>query len=166
MINNLLKLAIKDLHKICKYRLRPYWTIKESRLLANYARSLPKLERINSLKCGNYKIPKSVKFDNNSVIYSVGVGKNVKFDICLNRIFKCEIHLFDPTPVSYEYYIKCLADKDFLNFHQYGVWIENAMMDFYSPKTGGSSSILKNSRHFDDPQFSGKCHNLSTIFFT
>ena len=46
---------------------------------------------------GGWFIPKDIKLDENSIIYSGGVGEDMSFDLILNDKFKCNIILIDPT---------------------------------------------------------------------
>ena len=49
---------------------------------------------------GGWYIPKNIQLNNSSIIYSVGVGEDISFDIGLSNIFDPEIFLFDPTKRS------------------------------------------------------------------
>jgi len=46
---------------------------------------------------GGWFIPKDIKLDENSIVYSGGVGEDISFDLKLNDKFKCNILLIDPT---------------------------------------------------------------------
>ena len=46
---------------------------------------------------GGWFIPKDIKLDENSIIYSGGVGEDMSFDLILNDKYKCNILLIDPT---------------------------------------------------------------------
>lgn len=38
-----------------------------------------------------------------SIVYSIGVGEDVSFDLALIQRFACEVHAYDPTPKSIEW---------------------------------------------------------------
>lgn len=53
---------------------------------------------------GGWFIPKECKLNENSIIYSVGVGEDISFDLLLNYKYKCKIFLIDPTKRAIDYY--------------------------------------------------------------
>lgn len=54
-------------------------------------------------KYGGFKLPDELDLDENSIVYCVGVGEDVSFDISLSYETKSNIHMFDPTPRSIEH---------------------------------------------------------------
>ena len=46
---------------------------------------------------GGWYIPNNLKFDENSIVYSGGVGEDISFDIKLQSKYNCNIFLIDPT---------------------------------------------------------------------
>tara|TARA_B100000795_G_C22805879_1_gene444841 strand:+ start:2996 stop:3688 length:693 start_codon:yes stop_codon:yes gene_type:complete len=57
---------------------------------------MAKLERLGT-KYGGWVLPKEMDLDENSIIYSVGVGEDISFDMLLSDKYKCNIVLVDPT---------------------------------------------------------------------
>jgi FkbM family methyltransferase len=55
-----------------------------------------------------------------SIVYSMGVGEEISFDLELIRRFGVRVHAFDPTPRSIEWLAKQSLPGNFL-FHPYGV---------------------------------------------
>lgn len=53
---------------------------------------------------GGWSIPKYAKLDNNSIIYSGGVGEDMSFDLKLEDKYKCKIFLIDPTQRAIKHY--------------------------------------------------------------
>jgi len=46
---------------------------------------------------GGWHIPIDIKLDENSIVYSAGVGEDISFDLLLSEKFDCNIVLIDPT---------------------------------------------------------------------
>ena len=46
---------------------------------------------------GGWSIPINCKLDENSIIYSGGVGEDISFDLKINDKYECNIILIDPT---------------------------------------------------------------------
>lgn len=52
---------------------------------------------------GGFKLPDELELDENSVVYCVGVGEDVSFDVALSYETNSTIHMFDPTPRAVEH---------------------------------------------------------------
>ncbi|SCA58342.1 hypothetical protein AB751O23_AA_00110 [Chlamydiales bacterium SCGC AB-751-O23] len=54
---------------------------------------------------GGYAIP-NVKglFNEDSIVYSGGIGEDMSFDVAIANKFGCRVHMFDPTPRSYTHF--------------------------------------------------------------
>ena len=61
---------------------------------------------------GGWSIPKDVSLDNNSIIYSGGVGEDMSFDLKLEDKYNCKIFLIDPTERAIKHYEEV---KEFYN---------------------------------------------------
>lgn len=57
---------------------------------------MTQLERLGT-KYGGWILPKDIDLDENSVVYSVGVGEDLSFDMLMSDKYKCNIVLIDPT---------------------------------------------------------------------
>ena len=55
------------------------------------------------MKIGNYYIDLRKKLTENSIVYSLGVGTHIDFDLELSNRFSTTVHLFDPTPESIDF---------------------------------------------------------------
>jgi len=62
-----------------------------------------KLDRLGT-KYGGWILPKDIDLDENSVVYSAGVGEDVSFDMLLSDKYKCSIFLIDSTKRSKKHY--------------------------------------------------------------
>ena len=113
---------------------------------------------------GGFYLPNNLELNENSIIYCIGVGEDISFDIQIANYSNSKIYLFDPTPRSLDHvnYIKDLfdnkknlinndkyggGDKNYLNnllknkintnniiMNNYGIYIKNDTMKFYKPK--------------------------------
>lgn len=52
---------------------------------------------------GGFYIPVDIKLDQDSIVYSFGVGEDVSFDVEIAGTFNCNVYLFDPTPRSFDH---------------------------------------------------------------
>lgn len=88
------------------------------------------------------------KLNENSIIYSVGIGEDISFDLDIISKFNCKVFAFDPTPKSITW-VKdnvLVSNKNFI-FQEYGISAKSGFFDFYLPKNANhvSGSIVKNS---------------------
>ena len=83
-----------------------------------------------------------------SVIYSVGVGSNIDFDVELINSFGATVHAFDPTPRSIEWVKSQQLPKHFI-FHPFGLSAENGHMDFFPPAKASSTHFSPIDRYGD-----------------
>jgi len=81
-----------------------------------------------------------------SVIYSVGVGSNIDFDIELINSFGATVHAFDPTPRSIGWVKNQQLPKHFI-FHPFGLSAENGHMDFFPPSKASSTHFSPIDRY-------------------
>jgi FkbM family methyltransferase len=86
-----------------------------------------------------------------SIVYSFGIGEDVSFDKTINEKHGCHIYAFDPTPKSINW-IKnqALFNNSKFHFYEFGINKESGFVDFYLPKNPEyvSGSII-NSNHLD-----------------
>ena len=54
------------------------------------------MERLGT-NYGGWYVPKNMELNENSIIYSGGVGEDISFDIKIQEKYKCNIFLIDPT---------------------------------------------------------------------
>lgn len=80
---------------------------------------------------GFYVVPELL--DENSIVYSFGVGEEIPFDKALIKHFSCTVFAFDPTPKSINYVKKNGNIEKFI-FFPYGIYKENGNVDFFLPK--------------------------------
>ena len=56
---------------------------------------------------GGWLIPSDNIINENSIIYSAGVGEDISFDIILQSKYNCHIYLIDPTEKAIKHYDEC-----------------------------------------------------------
>jgi len=71
--------------------------------------------------------------DESSIVYSVGVGHDISFDLALIRHFKCTVHAFDPTLLSKQWLDKQHLPENFC-FHELGLANYSGSAEFRLPK--------------------------------
>lgn len=69
----------------------------------------------------------------NSVIYSIGTGEDISFDLEIFKRYGTRIFMFDPTPKSSKYISELDLPADF-SFHEFGIGSKTSKLDFYLPK--------------------------------
>lgn len=60
-------------------------------------------------KYGGWYLPKECELNSNSIIYSVGVGEDISFDIFLSDKYNCDIYLIDPTEKAKIHYNEAIS---------------------------------------------------------
>jgi len=86
----------------------------------------------------------------NSIIYSFGIGKDITFDLACIRNHKCKVFGFDPTPKSINYISSKRINEKF-KFFQYGIASETAIQEFFLPADSrGVSGSLVNTDAVDE----------------
>jgi len=121
---------------------------------------------------GGWIIPKDIKLNNNSIVYSGGVGEDISFDLIISDKYNSKLYLIDPTERSYIHYNEIIKgynnnnfifsgdiQRDYLNkiiklkpnfyninYVNYGIWDEDTELKFYKPINNKyvSHSIIEN----------------------
>ena len=101
------------------------------------ARALPGVVRIGS-DYGGWTIDPT-RLGPDSIVYAVGVGEDVTFDLGLIERIGCEVHAFDPTPIA----VNWIARQDLpagFHFHPIGLGAEDCEALFQVPPVDGFHS--------------------------
>ncbi|HXM22017.1 MAG TPA: FkbM family methyltransferase [Terriglobales bacterium] len=101
-------------------------------------------------------------FSKTSVVYSVGVGEEISFDLELMRRFGTRVHAFDPTPRSIQW-VQSKTLPDGFVFHAYGVADFDGTCRFLPPKDPRHVSYTVLPRHTPGPAVQAPVYRLSTI---
>ncbi|MGY4330317.1 FkbM family methyltransferase [Bradyrhizobium sp. LB7.2] len=75
-----------------------------------------------------------------SIVYSFGVGEDISFDLELIRRVGCNVHAFDPTPISVGWIKKQRVTSN-LQFHDFGLSGQDGLIEFHVPAGGGGHSF-------------------------
>lgn len=91
---------------------------------------------------GFYLTNNSINKD--SIIYSIGIGEDVSFDLEIIEKYRCKVFAFDPTPKSVNWINKNVSNNNF-NFSPIGISKEKGSRLFYLPKDNKhvSGSLVK-----------------------
>jgi FkbM family methyltransferase len=111
---------------------------------------------------GDYTLPVG-RLNENSVVYSFGLGEDSRFDEEIINEFGCVVHIFDPTPRSIAFYKNFLSDNKNIRFHDYGLWKEDTTVKFYGPRNHDHiSASIDNLQHTTE-YFTAQVKRLETI---
>ena len=91
---------------------------------------------LGDLSYGSYRVPAN-GLDADSVVYSVGVGEDIRFDLALIARFGCTVYSMDPVPRSAEYARAAAAHEPRYVFHQLALWSRDETLTFYAPREEG-----------------------------
>ncbi|NBG65878.1 FkbM family methyltransferase [Acidiluteibacter ferrifornacis] len=126
----------------------------------NYLNSIPLIDH-NHIEAGNYFLDKRIEKGPHSIVYSLGILNDIRFDNYISRVYNCKVFMYDPTPVSIEF-MKSQKNSNFY-FFPFGVWTEQTVLTFYEPKYGGSSSLIDNSSGNDGKTFNAECYTINQL---
>jgi FkbM family methyltransferase len=99
---------------------------------------------------GFYVVPGRLNQD--SIVYSFGIGEDVSFDKGLIQDYNCKVFGFDPTPKTIEFVSKEGLGGNF-TFYSYGISDHDGEMQFYLPKNPKHVSGTSFNRWRDDPNY-------------
>jgi FkbM family methyltransferase len=94
--------------------------------------------KFNFVSIGNKDASFSVNnllLNQDSILYSFGIGKDISFDLALYNLTNCYIFAFDPTPKSIEWVNMQFNLPSKFNFESFGIGLENLKTKFYLPKS-------------------------------
>lgn len=97
-----------------------------------------------------------------SVVYSMGVGEDISFDLALIGRFGLQVHAFDPTPRSIEWLQTQAVPPEFV-FHAYGVANFDGNCAFLPPENPAHVSHTIVTRESSRPAIEVPVHRLETI---
>ncbi len=83
-----------------------------------------------------------------SIVYSVGVGSNIDFDLALIDEIGLDVHAFDPTPRSIEWVKKQSLPEKF-KFLPLGLGSSDGEMEFFPPSRESSTHFSPVDRYSD-----------------
>lgn len=70
-----------------------------------------------------------------SIVYSVGIGEDISFDLSIIDTHGCKVFAFDPTPKSISYVRQNVKlNNENFAFYDFGLSAKSGFVDFYLPK--------------------------------
>jgi FkbM family methyltransferase len=92
--------------------------------------------------CGDWLISTD-DFPAGGIVYSVGVGDNIDFDLALIQQYGAEVHAFDPTPASVTWLEAHQPSPDF-HFHPWAVTGHDGFITLYprARRDGSASDVM------------------------
>ena len=96
-----------------------------------------------------------------SIVYSLGIGTDISFDLALIKRYGCTIHAFDPTPESQQW----LAGQQLpgqLVIHAYGIAARDGQLSFHQASSEGWVS-LQQTRYTSPATIALPVKRLATI---
>lgn len=126
------------------------------KLLTGQVSHLKKVVNVNKKWYGNnyggfYVCPEFL--NQNSIIYSFGIGEDVSFDKAVIENHNCIVFGFDPTPKSINWVKQHQSLPSKFIFFEYGLADRSGMIDFYLPKnTEHVSGSFVKQFNVDDKQ--------------
>jgi FkbM family methyltransferase len=99
---------------------------------------------------GGWSIPANL-ISANSIVYCVGCGEDISFDLGLIERFSCDVFAFDPTPRAIKYVNTHAAANPRYHFSPLGLWDKAERLRFYVPSNPKdvSHSLLNLQRTSD-----------------
>jgi FkbM family methyltransferase len=82
---------------------------------------------------GGWVVPQSL-LGKDAVVYCVGCGENISFDLALIANFGCVVHALDPTPRAVAFVKRAAGDEPHYRFECLGLWDESTHLRFYAPR--------------------------------
>lgn len=123
--------------------------------------AIRQLERFGS-EYGGYFLDPSL-LPANPVIYSLGVGEDVSFDLALIERYGCTVHAFDPTPKVASWVKSQSLPPEFV-FHPIGIANSDGVTDFYlPPRPDFISHSLVRATQYSDQSIRVPVATLSTV---
>lgn len=97
---------------------------------------------VETIESGGWRFT-AQELDQNSVVYSLGVGDDITFDLSIIEGFGAEVHAFDPTPSSIEMFSTANLPNRF-HFHPWAITAKDGTLKFYPrvKKDGSQSTVM------------------------
>ncbi len=109
-----------------------------------------KLKRYGT-KYGGWVIPEKF-LNSNSIVYCIGCGLDISFDLAIIKAFECNVFAYDPTPDVQKFVIDSTICEERYKFFPLGISGKDGFARFYLPTKPGHISLsvtnINNSRHF------------------
>jgi FkbM family methyltransferase len=117
---------------------------------------------LGDLSYGGYRVPAD-RLDTDSVVYSVGVGEDIRFDLALIARFGCTVYSMDPVPRSAEYARSAAAHEPRFAYHQLALWSQDETLTFYAPREEGYISHSATNLFGTEEAFQAEGRSLRSL---
>ncbi len=109
---------------------RPYWRVKllVKRLQGRELWLSPQI-KVQTIAYDDWEIATG-DLDPNSIVYSLGVGDDIEFDLAIIQQFGCNVFAFDPTPTSATFLTSKNPPPTF-KFHQWAIAAQDGTLTLY-----------------------------------
>lgn len=106
-------------------------------------------------KYGSWAVPATL-LAKDSVVYCVGCGEDITFDLALIETFGCEVYAFDPTPRAITHIKTAAANEPRYHFNPIGIWHRDELIRFYAPRdvhhvSHSIVNLQKTEEYFEAP---------------
>ena len=88
-----------------------------------------------------------------AVVYAVGAGTDVSFDVQLIARYGCTVHCFDPVPASGAYVADATAHEPRHEFRPWAFWHADEELTFHAPVVEGFISHSATNMHGTEAAF-------------
>jgi FkbM family methyltransferase len=107
------------------------------------------LERLGS-EYGGWKVPLGVLGDK-PIVYSLGIGDDMTFDLAIIERSGANVFAFDPTPVAKRHVEQVASHVANFHFLPFGIWSSDTEMKFFAPRDDSDvSHSIVNLQGTDD----------------
>ncbi len=120
------------------------------------------LVAIGDLSYGGYRVPIGM-LNADSVIYSVGVGENIRFDLDLIARLGCTIQAMDPVPRAAQFARTAAASEPRFVFYPFAVWSRDETLTFHAPAHEGDISHSAVNLSHTAPAFQAEGRALRSL---
>jgi FkbM family methyltransferase len=96
-----------------------------------------------------------------SVVYSVGVGEDVSFDLALIERVGCHVWAFDPTPRAIAFAAR--LDEPRFHFHPWALWSTDTTLPFFVPANLDWVSHSLVNLHGTEDHIEVPCRSIHSI---
>jgi FkbM family methyltransferase len=122
--------------------------------------SIPKVQL--GTEYGGYWIS-TIGLDSESIVYSIGIGEDVSFDLDIIDRFGCMVYAFDPTPKSINWIRRRKLPEEF-RFSPIGIAGHDGEAEFFPPRNPAYvSHSLVNHRETDFQPITVKVNRITTL---
>lgn len=100
--------------------------------------------------------------DRHCVVYSFGVGHDISFDLEVINQFGCQVHAFDPTPISRQWIDRQSLPESF-HFHPVGISDHDGSIEMFLPAIDGAVSCSEEKTDVNQQSVEVPVSRISTL---